>query len=307
MAELSEYDYDLPRELIAQDPAPQRTDARLMVLNRAKDSIEHRHIRDLPSLLSSGDSLILNDTRVIPARLVGRRTATGGRWEGLVLECEEGNLWKVLCKTRGKIKPGESVTIIDRDGRVNIDLILIDRSNEGEWIVRAKSSLPALELLERIGRVPLPHYIRRGEAYLSDTQRYQTVFARHNGSVAAPTAGLHFTDELIRKLEDCDIACHFVTLHVGLDTFRPITTSVIEQHEMHSEWGRVDEAVATDINRRRTAGGSVIAVGSTSMRLLETVAVPGNSTPTLIADPSTGPPRITLLMTNASPPLKRNP
>lgn len=279
MSELDQYDYDLPRELIAQHPAAHRADARLMVVDRRTEEIEHQHVRDLPALLRAGDCLVLNDTKVIPARLVGRRTATGGRWEGLFLAADENDAWKILSKSRGKIQPGETVTLTDANGRDDIELVMIERLGGGQWLARSRPAEPTLALLERVGRVPLPHYIRDGEMVPEDRERYQTVYARDRGSVAAPTAGLHFTPELIEQLNSRGIDAAYVTLHVGLDTFRPVTADRLEDHAMHSEWARLDESAATTILTASQASGRCVAVGTTSVRVLETAAREGEISP----------------------------
>lgn len=275
MTRLSDYSYDLPRELIAQHPRPRRIDARLLVVDRREGVVEHRFVRDLPELLQPGDCLVINDTRVVPARLVGRRTETGGRWEGLFIAADDRGCWRLLGTTRGKLQPGESLMLIDPQGRDALELRLVERLPEGQWRAIPAADTPALELLDRVGWIPLPHYIREGRMVDDDRQRYQTVYARHSGSVAAPTAGLHFTQDLLRKIENRGVAVARVTLHVGLGTFRPIQAEQLEEHRMHAEWGRVDASTAELIDRRRAAGGRVIAVGTTSVRLLETAGASG--------------------------------
>lgn len=272
MSELNAYDYTLPKERIAQQPLAHRSDARLMVVDRKSDSIEHRYVRDLPQLLAAGDSLVLNDTRVVAARLVGKRTATGGRWEGLFLESDAGGLWKVLGRTRGKIGAGESVQLIDREGRPATTLTLIAQENDSSWIVHTDSEEEPYQLLEQVGRTPLPPYIRGGEMLPEDEIRYQTVYARHPGSVAAPTAGLHFTDALLEQLSAAQIQRQEVTLHVGTGTFRPIASDSLSEHAMHSEWAQLSPATASALTRVRNEGHRVVAVGTTSMRVVETAA-----------------------------------
>ncbi|MEX2558776.1 MAG: S-adenosylmethionine:tRNA ribosyltransferase-isomerase, partial [Pirellulales bacterium] len=197
MSELSRYDYTLPRELIAQQPLPHRADARLLLVERAAGSLRHEHVRDLPEILRAGDCLVLNDTRVVPARLIGHRSLTGGRWEGLFISADESGQWQLLSKARGRISPGERLTLVNRVGADDVQLRLIEKRPGGLWIAVAESNEGTFDLLDRVGRVPLPHYIRGGEMVEDDRQRYQTVYARHPGSVAAPTAGLHFTEELL--------------------------------------------------------------------------------------------------------------
>ena len=278
MSELSQYDYDLPRELVAQSPLVRRSDARLLVVDRKTASLQHRHVRDLPELLAPGDCLVLNDTRVVPARLVGRRTSTGGHWEGLFIEADPNGAWRLLGKTRGKLSPGEQITLENRLGADDVSLRLIEKQPGGVWVAMPESRENAFDLLERVGRVPLPHYIRGGEMLDADRDRYQTVYARHPGSVAAPTAGLHFTGELLDRLTSCGLQILRLTLHVGLGTFRPITADRLAEHQMHSEGGQVDAATVEQIRRCKQAGGRVVAVGTTTVRLLETAAQSGELT-----------------------------
>lgn len=263
-------DYEVPRGLVAQEPLRHRTDARLMVVDRRRQVIEHHHVRDLPHLLPEGDRLVLNDTRVIPAQLAGRRVQTGGRWQGLFIETTPEVHWRILCKTRGRLKPGEAIMLVDREGRPGVKLWLIERQDEGQWLAHAESEESTAAILERLGRVPLPPYIRGGNMVDSDVASYQTVFAERPGAIAAPTAGLHFTNELLKLLEARGVANSKVTLHVGLGTFRPIETESIEEHRMHSEWGEVSAATAAELNATRAAGGRIIAVGTTVTRVLET-------------------------------------
>ncbi len=273
------YDFDLPKELIAQHPVRNREDARLLSVIRSTNSIEHFHVRDLPELLVPGDCLVLNNTKVIPAKLVGYRTQTGGRWAGLFLEADGQGNWKMLCKTRGRIKEGESVTLQDCNGVERTTLTLLTRLDGGEWVGRPEMEGTTDEILDLVGRVPLPHYIRDGNMVDSDRADYQTVYAKELGAVAAPTAGLHFTKSLVRKLIDDGINLAQVTLHVGIGTFRPMTTELLGDHEMHSEWGSISEASAKLINKSRAAGGRIIAVGTTSVRVLETAGSQGTIEP----------------------------
>lgn len=278
-SELSHYNYDLPRQLIAQRPLARRSDARLMVIHRADGAIQHRYVRDLPDLLRPHDCLVINDSRVVPARIVGKRTLTGGGWEGLFLSADEGGAWRILCKTRGKLKPGETITLTSRKGEEDIQLRLVEKEPGGIWIVRPLANEDTYSLLDRIGRVPLPHYIRGGEMMPDDRQWYQTVYARNPGSAAAPTAGLHFTDELLGRLVDVGVTPVRATLHVGLDTFRPISTATLAEHHMHSERGELTPAAVDRISQCRSLGGRVVAVGTTSVRILETAARSGELQP----------------------------
>lgn len=272
MSPLDDYDYALPKELIAQHPLARREDARLLVVDRAARSIAHAHVRDLSDLLAPGDCLVLNDTRVLPARLLGRRSETGGRWEGLFLSADEQGHWRLLCKTRGRLKPGDAVRLVNRYGQDDVRLFLLEKQEEGIWLAHAESSDDTLTLLERLGRVPLPHYIRGGEMHEEDRHRYQTVFAAVPGSAAAPTAGLHFTERLLEQSAQRGIHSARVTLHVGLDTFRPIKVDNLAEHRMHTEWCQLDEASAAQLRAVEQAGRRVVAVGTTSVRVLETAA-----------------------------------
>ena len=279
MAELAHYDYHLPRELIAQHPLPQRADARLLVVNRGEQSIEHSHIRHLDEFLRPRDSLVFNDTRVIPARLVGRRERTGARWTGLFLAADEQGHWQVLSKTRGKLEPGEALIVVSWDVRQSIRLRLLAKLDGGVWAVRPEPLGEPLEILSRVGRVPLPPYIRDGEMVDADVGAYQTVFARQSGAVAAPTAGLHFTPELLGELATAGIRQEFVTLHVGIGTFRPITAERLADHVMHREWCSIDAEVVERLETCRREGGRIVAVGTTAVRTLETAASSGRLAP----------------------------
>jgi S-adenosylmethionine:tRNA ribosyltransferase-isomerase len=266
------FDYEVPRRLIAQEPLRHRVDARLMVVDRRRQEIQHHHIRDLPHLLPAGDRLVLNNTRVILAQLVGRRTQTGGRWHGLYLESTPEGHWVILCKTRGRLMPGEAISLVDREGRQATKLRLVERLEEGRWLVHPETDEPTDTLLESLGRVPLPPYIRGGNMVDSDVTNYQTVFAHRPGAIAAPTAGLHFTNELLKALDARGVANTKVTLHVGLGTFRPIEAEAIEDHRMHTEWGEITPAASDELNATRAAGGRIVAVGTTVTRVLETAA-----------------------------------
>jgi S-adenosylmethionine:tRNA ribosyltransferase-isomerase len=269
---IEDYDYDLPRHLVAQHPLACRSDARLLVVNRATGTLEHYHIRDLPRLLRPRDALVINDTRVIPARLVGTRLQTGGRWEGLFLSADGQGHWRLLAKTRGRLVAGEEIALVDDRLREVFSLRLVLKEPSGAWIGRPLAAGTAVELLERVGRVPLPPYIRGGEMVEADRQRYQTVYALSPGAVAAPTAGLHFTDELLDELTSAGVRQARVTLHVGLDTFRPVTVCDIGEHAIHSEWCRITPQAVDTIRQSKSAGGRTVAVGTTSVRVLETAA-----------------------------------
>jgi S-adenosylmethionine:tRNA ribosyltransferase-isomerase len=279
MADDSElFDYELPRQLVAQEPLRNRIDARLMVVDRARQEIEHHHIRDLPELLRKGDRLVLNDTKVIPAQLVGKRVPTGGRWQGLYLRTTDEGHWALLCKSRGRMKSGDLIQLVDADGRQGVRLRMIEPLAEGQWLAHPDSDEPAEMVLGRVGRVPLPPYIRGGQMVDSDKTNYQTVFARAPGAVAAPTAGLHFTKDLLQHVAARGVELSAITLHVGLGTFRPISAPSLNEHVMHREWGELSAVAAGEINVTRATGGRVIAVGTTAVRTLETaVRAPGAS------------------------------
>jgi S-adenosylmethionine:tRNA ribosyltransferase-isomerase len=260
------WDYELPERLIAQEPAAERDAARLLVVHRDLGLIEHRVFRDLPELLDPGDLLVLNDTRVLPARLVGRRERTGGRWEGLFLRQTPEGLWDLLAQTRGKPEIGEAIAIEPGPLR----LTLRGRA-EGHWLAEPESGGPVAELLAKHGRVPLPPYIRKGEALEVDRERYQTVYARADGSVAAPTAGLHFTPAVLDRLKQRGIGTTRVTLHVGLGTFEPVKDDPAG-HVMQSEWTDVPGNAVEMIRECKARGGRAIAVGTTATRALESAA-----------------------------------
>jgi S-adenosylmethionine:tRNA ribosyltransferase-isomerase len=279
MSELDEYDYKLPRDLIAQQPVIVRSDARLLLVNRARKSLAHQYIRDLPGLLREGDCLVLNDTRVVPARLLGRRDRTGGHWEGLFLEVVPDGLWRILCKARGKLVAEETITLINAEGVDDVTLHLGVKQPDGSWIVRPESDEEPLALLERVGRVPLPPYIRKGQMEEGDRERYQTVFARWPGAVAAPTAGLHFTETLLAEFKRQGVTICPLTLHTGPGTFRPITGNTLAEHTLDAEWGTIGAEAVDQIAGCRSRGGRVIAVGTTSVRLLETAAAGGTLKP----------------------------
>lgn len=280
MSELAQYDYELPRHLVAQAPLAHRADARLLVVDRARNVLEHRHIRDLPDLLAPKDCLVLNDTRVVPARLVGWRTRTGGRWEGLFLEVDpHTKLWRIIGKTRGKLVPGETITLLNSSGTEDIQLHLGKKEPDGSWVVRPDSEEEPFALLERVGRVPLPPYIRKGEMTEADRKSYQTVYAKVPGAVAAPTAGLHFTEPLLARLQARGVTACYLTLHVGPGTFRPIETDSLAEHPMHAEWASLSQETVDRIIACREQGGRVVAVGTTSLRVLETAAAGGHLKP----------------------------
>lgn len=272
MDRLNDYDYDLPGELIARTPPERRDAARLMVLNRDAQTITHQTIGDLPNVLAAGDCLVLNDTQVIPARLLGARTLTGGKWEGLFLGTDDSGNWRVIGQTRGKLQAGESVTLRPAhypDSTDTYKLQLISRDDQGTWTVEPQDATDPHAILQQFGTVPLPPYINRVLATEDDWQRYQTTYARRPGAVAAPTAGLHFTPELLQGCTDRGIRQAYVTLHVGVGTFRPISVERLDDHQMHSEWCQLPAETAGVLDSTRKSGHRVVSVGTTSMRTLE--------------------------------------
>ena len=282
MHHLSDYDYKLPRELIASEPLPQRDESRLLVIDRASGELSHHQVHDLPSLLQPGDCLVLNDTKVVPARLLGRRTATGGKWEGLFLNRTETGLWRLIGETRGKLQPGEKITVISAhrpDSHDTLILTLREKEPDGIWTAEVESDTETFELLQHFGTVPLPPYIQRKLANEQDRSRYQTTFSRKPGAVAAPTAGLHFTPELLAACRERNIQHAYVTLHIGLGTFRPIVVENLNDHRMHSEWCELTPETADRLNSTRQTGGRIIAIGTTAVRTLETAAHIGTIQP----------------------------
>jgi len=266
----SDFDFDLPGELIAQEPTERRDESRLMVLNRRTGELSHRGFAYLPELLRSGDLLVLNDTKVIPARFFCCRE-TGGRIEGLFLREGPPSEWEVMLKGAGRCREGESLSLI---GEEDVRLRLKANRGGGHWRLILEPPQPAVDLLDRIGQTPLPPYIHRADGTLEslDRPRYQTVYADRPGAVAAPTAGLHFTEELFRSLDARGIERAHATLHVGAGTFLPIMVDDPADHQMHSEWYELSTVAAERISIARAAGRRVIAVGTTSVRVLETVA-----------------------------------
>jgi S-adenosylmethionine:tRNA ribosyltransferase-isomerase len=264
---MDEFDYELPPELIAQEPLEERSASRLLTLDRQTGAVEHHHFAELPKLLEPGDLLVVNDSRVIPARLLGHRE-TGARVEVLMLRPAADGGWLALAKPTRRLKVGERLIIPARDGSGAPDasLVLLEKLDEGEVRVEVDSTLS--EHLDGYGRVPLPPYITH---QLDDDERYQTVYAQEKGSAAAPTAGLHFTEKIFGELRDRGIDLAAVTLHVGLDTFRPVSEEFAEDHQIHSEWCMVPEETWAKIQGTKARGGRVVAVGTTSARTLESL------------------------------------
>lgn len=256
--------YDLPEELIAQHPLKERAQSRLMILDRKTGEIEHRHFKDILDYLNSGDCLVLNDTKVIPARLFGSREGKKESIEFLLLKRVEGDKWETLVKPGKKAKPG--FKIVFGDGILQGEILSI--GEDGTRIIEFKYKGIFEEILDKLGEMPLPPYIKEK---LADKDRYQTVYAKNIGSAAAPTAGLHFTEELLEEINKKGVKLVYITLHVGLGTFRPVKVENIEEHHMHSEYFEVSEEAAEIINETKGKGGRVIAVGTTSTRTLESI------------------------------------
>lgn len=267
---LSDFDYELPEELIAQDPLEKRDSSRLMILDRESGRIRHAVFSDIENELHAGDCLVVNNTRVIPARLHGVKEDTGAHVEILLLKRTGDKSWETLVRPGKKLREGARVVIGDGLLKAEIEKTLPD----GNRIVRFEYEGIFEELLDRLGEMPLPPYITH---QLKDKNRYQTVYARHDGSAAAPTAGLHFTTELLGRLREKGVRIAEITLHVGLGTFRPVKTEKVEEHEMHSEYYEISEEAAELINSTRKAGGRIIAVGTTSVRTLESAAAEDGS------------------------------
>ena len=260
-----DFDFDLPEELIAQTPLKDRTSSRLLVVNRTTHTIEDKHFSDLLEELEEGDTLVVNNTRVLPARLYGTKEETGAHIEVLLLTNTEGDKWETLVKPAKRMKVGSVVTF--GDGRLKATVV--EELDQGGRIIEFSYEGVFLEVLESLGEMPLPPYIKER---LEDKERYQTVYAKENGSAAAPTAGLHFTEELMHQIRDKGVNIVPVTLHVGLGTFRPVSVDSLEDHKMHSEYYNVSKETADMIEATKKAGKRVIAVGTTSIRTLETVA-----------------------------------
>jgi len=260
----SDFDYQLPPELIAQTPIEPRDSSRLLVINRHSGAIEHRHFKDITDYLQAGDVLVFNDSRVLPARLKGRKVPSGGKVEILLLRRAGANQWEALVKPGKRVNVATEIEITDNSG-ASVLAEITGVGENGVKMVRFSDEIQVLGL----GEIPLPPYIRTP---LSDPERYQTVYARAIGSVAAPTAGLHFTPELMEKLNKKDIRCLFVTLHVGLDTFLPVREDNPQEHRLHKEYGVMSEDVARELSKAKADGRRIVAVGTTAVRVLEEAA-----------------------------------
>jgi len=261
---VSEFFYDLPEELIAQEPLADRKQSKLMVVDRKTGEIEHRIFKEIIEYLNPGDCLVLNDTRVIPARLLGEKEGTGGKMDLYFWRNTGGDIWEVILKPGKRAKPGSRFVF----GNGELKAEIIDVVEEGNRLVRFEYDGVFEQILDRVGIMPLPPYITRK---LEDRERYQTVYSKHKGSAAAPTAGLHFTKDLLDEIKEKGIDIAYVTLHVGLGTFRPVKVENILEHKMHSEYYNLKEEDCDKINNARKNGGKIVAVGTTSCRVVETI------------------------------------
>ncbi|MBQ2801367.1 MAG: tRNA preQ1(34) S-adenosylmethionine ribosyltransferase-isomerase QueA [Lachnospiraceae bacterium] len=259
---VKDFDFYLPEEQIAQDPLENRSDSRLMVLNRESGEIEHKIFKDITGYLKKGDCLVINNTKVLPARLIGVKEETGAKIELLLLKRRENDIWETLVKPGRKARKGAKICF----GEGILTGEIIDEVEEGNRLIQFSYEGIFEEILDRLGQMPLPPYITH---QLKDKNRYQTVYAKEEGSAAAPTAGLHFTKELLKEIEDMGVTIAHVTLHVGLGTFRPVKVENVLEHHMHSEFYCIEESEAKKINDTKNNGGRVIAVGTTSTRTLE--------------------------------------
>ncbi|OXM15380.1 tRNA preQ1(34) S-adenosylmethionine ribosyltransferase-isomerase QueA [Paenibacillus herberti] len=267
---VEQYDFNLPDKLIAQTPLADRTASRLLTLDKATGEIRDHAFRDLKQYLQAGDTLVVNDTRVIPARLLGLKEDTGAKAELLLLKQLHGDTWETLAKPAKKLKVGAVIVFgSGEDGEPLLRAVVEDEGEMGGRTIRFQYDGIFQELLDRLGEMPLPPYIKER---LDDRERYQTVYSRQSGSAAAPTAGLHFTEEFLQELQEMGVEVAPLTLHVGLGTFRPISADTIEEHVMHSEYYELSEATAAKLQQTRERGGRIVAVGTTSARTLETVA-----------------------------------
>lgn len=266
---INDFDYELPQELIAQTPAEKRDFSRLMVVHRDSGEVEHKHFYDILDYLKAGDCLVLNNSKVLPARLYGRKEGTGANIEFLLIKRIEGDTWETMVRPGKRLKPGDAVSFSDDK---LFRAVVKDYGEDGTRIVEFEYEGIFLERLEELGKMPLPPYIER-DNNSEDKDRYQTVYAKNEGSVAAPTAGLHFTPQLLEKAKAKGVKLAYVTLHVGIGTFRPVKVENIEEHHMHFEEYFIDEETARIINDTMKAGGRIVSVGTTSTRTVESAAV----------------------------------
>ena len=267
MMKKEDFYFELPQELIEQDPLEDRSGSRLLVLDKESGEIEHRTFRDIKEYLEPGDCLVINDTKVIPARLIGSKVGTNAKIEILLLKRKENDIWETLVKPGKKAKPGTKISF----GEGLLIGEVLDVVDEGNRLIQFSYEGIFEEILDQLGQMPLPPYITH---QLEDKNRYQTVYAKHSGSAAAPTAGLHFTPELLEEIKESGVEIAHVTLHVGLGTFRPVKVENIQEHHMHSEFYRIEASEAEKINRAKREGHRVICVGTTSCRTVESAAKP---------------------------------
>ncbi|MGN1334643.1 MAG: tRNA preQ1(34) S-adenosylmethionine ribosyltransferase-isomerase QueA [Anaerovoracaceae bacterium] len=267
---INDFDYELPKELIAQTPAEKRDFSRLMVVDRATGQVEHKHFYDILNYLNPGDCLVLNNSKVLPARIFGVKEGTGAKIEFLLTKRIEGDTWETMVRPGKRLKVGDMVSF-SGDDRKTFKAVIKDYGQDGTRIVQFEYEGIFLERLEELGQMPLPPYIER-ENNKEDRERYQTVYCRHEGSVAAPTAGLHFTEDLLQKAEDKGVRIAYVTLHVGIGTFRPVKVENIEEHHMHFEEYFIKEESAAVINDTIKRGNRIVSVGTTSTRTVESAA-----------------------------------
>ena len=280
------FDFDLPEELIAQKPMEKRDGCRLMVVDREHDTVDHKIFSDIIEYLNPGDCLVLNDSKVLPARLFGKRKETGGKVEFLLIKRLEGDVWETMVRPGKKVRPGDVIEFSSEEGH-SLEAQVLDYGEDGTRHVRFRYDGIFMERLEEIGSMPLPPYIERPSDE-EDKDSYQTVYCKYDGSVAAPTAGLHFTSELLQAIKDKGIALAYVTLHVGIGTFRPVKTDNIEEHHMHFEEYSVSEEAAKLINDTKLAGGRVISVGTTSTRTVESCAKWNKEKEAYLVEPGNG-------------------
>lgn len=262
---VKDFYFDLPQELIAQDPLEDRSASRLLVLDKETGEVTHRHFRDIKEYLKPGDCLVINDTKVIPARLLGTKKDTGAKIEVLLLKRREDDIWETLVKPGKKARPGAELEF----GEGLLKATVVEVADEGNRLIQFHYDGIFEEILDQLGQMPLPPYITH---QLKDKNRYQTVYAKHQGSAAAPTACLHFTKELLAEIKELGVEIAHVTLHVGLGTFRPVKTENVLDHHMHSEFYMVEESEAQKVNKAKTSGGRIICVGTTSCRTIESAA-----------------------------------
>lgn len=273
---VNDFDYYLPEELIAQKPAEKRDESRLLVIHRDTGALEHKHFYDVVDYLNPGDCLVMNNSKVIPARLYGTKAETGAKIEFLLIKRIEGDVWETMVRPGRRMKEGDRV-IFNAEGQPRFEAEVIGYGEDGTRHVRFEYDGVFMERLDELGSMPLPPYIERA-AESEDKDRYQTVYAKNEGSVAAPTAGLHFTEEILEKARAKGVKLAFVTLHVGIGTFRPVKVETVEEHHMHFEEYEIDEENARIINEAKRAGGRIIAVGTTSTRTMESAAVKNSET-----------------------------